>query len=456
MKDLTRDSIPNHLLVLAAPIVVSMLTTIAYQLVDLYFVTRLGITATAGVNVAGTAMYFHAALAQVLSVGTTPLIAQAVGRKDRIDANVMFNQSLTLAVLTSAVITGVYIVGIQAYLQLVAADPAAASAGTSFILWSLPGVALLLPIAALSSGLRGIGVVRPTIVISMLTVVLKTALAPVLIAGWGTGLALGISGAGLTTSIATVVGFALLLGYLRRPESYLTVDAKLLRPQLQRWRRIVALGFPAGLEIALVFLSTAGVYYIIRDLGAATQAGYGIGSRVMQALLLPGFAIGFAVGPIAAQNFGARDRQRVIETFHTAAYLTTSIMVAIAIVVQLCSAAIVSMFDTDPAALDVAAEFLRSMSWAFMAQGLIYACSNMFQGIGNTMPSLASSAIGFLSFAAAAIWLSAQPTYRATHVWYLLLFSTILQAALSLFMLRVELRKRLMPLVSHPSASTAP
>ena len=48
------------------------------------------------------------------------------------------------------------------------------------------------------------------------------------------------------------------------------------------------------------------IYWIIRDFGAAAQAGFGIGSRVMQAIFLPAMAIAFAAAPIAGQNFGAR------------------------------------------------------------------------------------------------------------------------------------------------------
>src|SRR3546814_13703871 len=68
-----------------------------YVLVDLYFVARLGDTAIAGVSAAGNAQFLVMALTQVLGVGTMALIAQAAGRKDRDDANRIFNQSLGLA-----------------------------------------------------------------------------------------------------------------------------------------------------------------------------------------------------------------------------------------------------------------------------------------------------------------------------------------------------------------------
>src|SRR5690606_34245229 len=97
MKDLTQDSIVKNILTMAAPMAIGMLFQTLYLLVDLYFVASLGDAAIAGVGAAGTLMFVVLALTQVLGVGAVALISQAVGRKDREDANLVFNQSLMLA-----------------------------------------------------------------------------------------------------------------------------------------------------------------------------------------------------------------------------------------------------------------------------------------------------------------------------------------------------------------------
>ena len=74
-----------------------MLAQTLYFLVDLYFVARLGDTALAGVGAAGIAMFVVMAMTQMLGVGTMALVAQAVGRKDPADADLVFNQSFALA-----------------------------------------------------------------------------------------------------------------------------------------------------------------------------------------------------------------------------------------------------------------------------------------------------------------------------------------------------------------------
>ena len=82
---------------MAAPIAAGMLAQTLYFLIDLYFVAQLGDAALAGVGAAGTAMFVVMALTQMLGVGAMSLVSQAVGRKDHDDADLVFNQSLSLA-----------------------------------------------------------------------------------------------------------------------------------------------------------------------------------------------------------------------------------------------------------------------------------------------------------------------------------------------------------------------
>lgn len=445
MKDLTRNAIERHLLTLATPVVVNMVAQIASQLINLYFITKAGTAATAGVNAAASATYCASALAQVLAVGSTPLIAQAVGRRDRTEAKQLFNQSISLAMCLGLLTTLLLGVFIYPYMRLIAADEETARAGISFMMWNLPGLALLLPLASLGSAVRGTGVVKPYIINSTLTLVLDAILAPILIAGWGTGVPLGVVGAGLASSLSILGGVMVFAAYFQRPDSYLRIDLDVIRPRLQYWHRMLRLGLPAGAELILAFLSTTVIYYTIRNFGAATQAGFGIGSRVLQVIVLPGMAIGFAAAPIAAQNFGARDWGRVRETFYKAALISTSIMAVVTFVVREDPGAFVRILDApDPATTASAMVFLKLMSWNLIAQGLLYVCSSMFQGLGNTVPSLLSSVAQFLLSSALLLWFSTQSTFGIQHVWYIMIASIALQAILSMLLLRLEFHRRLL------------
>lgn len=95
----------RHLLTTTGPIAVSLLAQIAYQLVDLFYITGTGMAATAGVSAAANAIFVIGALAQVLSTGTVALVAHAVGRKDRAKANLLFHKSMILSLTCGLLMT---------------------------------------------------------------------------------------------------------------------------------------------------------------------------------------------------------------------------------------------------------------------------------------------------------------------------------------------------------------
>ena len=453
MHDLTQGSIPKHIVRLAAPIAASMLFQTLYYLVDLYFVARLGEAAIAGVSAAGNAMFLVLALTQILGVGTMVLISHAAGRKDRADANLIFNQSLALAAIcAAATLVGGYALA-GSYMGTLGADPATRAAGNSYLHWFLPGMALQFALVSMGSALRGTGIAKPTMIVQMLTVVLNILLAPILIAGWLTGRPLGVAGAGLASSIAVAAGVAMLWFYFARLEKFVGFDVALMRARFADWWRILRIGLPAGGEFALMFAYMAVIYWVIRGFGAEAQAGFGVGGRVMQAIFLPAMAVAFAAAPVAGQNVGARRPGRTRATFRSAVMIGSVVMFAATLLCQWRADWLVSRFTDDPPVIAIATQFLHIVSWNFVAQGIIFTCSGMFQALGNTLPSVLSSGTRIATFAVPAVWLSRQPAFAIEHVWYLSVATILLQMMVSLLLLRREFRHRL---VATPAFAPAP
>jgi putative MATE family efflux protein len=419
---------------MAAPIAAGMIFQTLYHLVDLYFVARLGDAAIAGVSAA------------VLGVGTVALISHAAGRKDQPEANLIFNQSLVLSGLCALITIVAGALVTVPYMSVVAADEATVQAGKTFLYWFMPGLALQFALVAMGSALRGTGIVKPTMVVQVVTVILNIILAPILIAGWGTGLPMGVAGAGLASTLSVTVGVILLGLYFARLEKYVAFHKELWRPRLQAWKRMLAIGLPAGGEFVLMFVYMAVIYWTIRHFGAAAQAGFGVGSRVMQAIFLPAMAVAFAAGPLAGQNYGARRPDRVRETFSKAAWISSFVMIVLTLLAQWRPDWLIAPFSTDPEVHRTALQFLQIMSWNFVAQGIIFTCSSMFQGLGNTRPALLSTGSRLLTFVLPAIWLSGQSWFRIEHMWYLSVATTGLQAFFSLWLLRLEFRQRLGPM----------
>ena len=444
MRDLTVGSIPKHLFGMAGFIGFGLLVQTMYVLVDLYFVAHLGGQVLAGVASAASTMFAALAASQLISVGALSLIAQATGRKDRADAQLVFEQALCMGTWIAVLVLLVgYLWGGQAVSLLAADDTTAASARLYFYAY-LPSLALMFVGAALGSALRATGVVAGPMIIQSLTVIINILLAPVLIAGWGTGHALGASGAGLASSIAAVAGTLLFAVRFNGFQSYITLRLAWLA-KWQVWKRIAAIGLPSTAEFSLLFIISAVVYWSIRHFGAEAQAGFGVGSRVSQAIFLPAMAIAFAASPIAGQNYGAKRADRVRMTFRHAAVFGSAIMFLLTLLCHLRPDLLVQPFTKDPAVRTIAADYLRLTSWNFVAVGLVFTTSGMFQALGNTRPSLISSGSRLFTFALPSIWLSWQPHAELRDFWLLSIASVTIQAAIGLVLLRSEFEKKLKP-----------
>ncbi len=451
-QDLTQGSISKQLIGMAAFIGLGLLFQTLYFLIDLYFVGSIGADALAGVGLAGVFFFLAMAAAQLVSVGSLSLIARAIGARDVGQVDGVYRQSMFLSgglfVLTLALGYGLGGTAINA----LAADPATAAQGKAYLHGFLPALALMFPTGAMGAALRAAGVVRPTMLVQTGTVLLNAALAPILIAGWGSGLPLGTFGAGLASSAAALVGFLGSVWLFGRVQTLIADPLRLDRPSPVILTRIVGIGLPSAVEFLLMFVTMGVVYSVIRNYGSEAQAGFGVGSRVMQAIFLPAMAISFAVAPVAGQNFGAGLPDRVRRTVRDAALMSSALMACLTALCLWESPLLVAPFAPDPAVAQAAATYLGIVSLNFVATGLIFTASGTFQALGDTRPALVGGVLRLIVFSAAAFWISAQPWARLEHLWWASAASALLHAVVALLFLRDQLKRKLAGLVPREAA----
>ncbi|TWX69630.1 MATE family efflux transporter [Colwellia demingiae] len=443
MKDLTQGSIPKHLISMALPMMIGMLIQTLYFIVDLYFVGKLGSAALAGLSLAGNAMFLIFALTQILNVSTAALISHAVGAKDQQDANLTFNQSMMLSTVVGVIVCIIGYFGAQDYLNLISQDPDTVMMGLAYLHWFIPCMALQFIMVSISSALRGTGIVKPTMVIQTLSILLNIMLSPILIAGWGSGYAMGIAGAGFASSLSVIFAVVLLCYYFITTDKYVSVDFSLWRINVPRIKKLLAIGLPAGGEFFLMFVYMGAIYWLIQPFGADAQAAFGLGSRVMQALFLPAMAIAFAAPAIAGQNFGAQNYQRVRDTFRWSAIMTCSLMAIILLICLTQAELMLTNFSDDQEVILISVAFLQMICWNFVPAGLVFTCSGMFQALGNTMPALLSTATRLITFILPALWLSKQSDFQIEQLWYVSVATVCLQSSVSFYFLKREFKKRL-------------
>jgi putative MATE family efflux protein len=442
-RDLTTGPITRHLLATMSFMLVTMLFQTLYFLIDLYWVGRLGTQAVAAVGIVGNLTFIVLALTQMLGVGTTAVVSHAAGRKDQAEALLLFNQSQVMAIVTGVLFLVAGLAGRWVYARAMSADAETAALAATYLLWFVPAMALQFLMVAMGSALRAVGNFKTGTVVGTVTVIINMLLAPILIFGWGTGRPLGVAGAAISSLVAIVVGNVWLAAYFLPRSAYLRFETADWTPRFDLWRRMLAIGLPTGFEFAMTAAYLAIVYTVARPFGAAAQAGFGIGMRIFQAGFMPVVALGFSVAPVAGQNFGAREGPRVKDTFRDAAWMAAVYMAGFTITCQIAPAAMVSVFSNDPDVIRIGAEYLRIVSWSSPASGLIFVASSMFQAMGNTVPSLISSAVRIALVATLTLILAPMPGFELRWIWYLSVGSVVVQFVLSLSLLRREFARRL-------------
>jgi putative MATE family efflux protein len=448
MKNLSEGSIPGHVASMSIQMFIGMVVQVAYFVTDLKFVSMLGNDIAAGFSVAGTLWFFVLALTQILNVGTAAMVAHAVGAKEHERANLIFNQSLVMSVFMGLFGLVVLYSVAHPYMHLEAADGVIAQAGIDYLMGVTPGLAIQFLMISMFATLRATGIVTPTMIIQFITVGLNILFAAVLTIGWLTGRPFGAFGAGLATTIATVIGVIISAYYFHVHEKYVSFHKEQTKPKAEIWKRLFFIGLPIGLEFMFMSLVMIVMYWAIRGFGATAQAALAEGQGALRLIMLPAMAVAFAAAPIAGQNFGARRPERVRETFKWTVGLSVVIMLALTVFCQFGSHLLIHIFTHEEAVVTIGATMLMITSWNFAANGIIFSCSSMFQGLGNTWPTISSSVIRVFIFIVPLIWLSKQPHFELVHVWYLSVFSMFLQAVVSLLLVRREFGRKLTPLAT--------
>jgi putative MATE family efflux protein len=445
MHDMTQGQIRAHVVRMMLFVLTGMAVQTLYSLVDIYWVGRLGKEAVAAVALSSNLMFASLAVTQMLSVGCVALVSQAAGQKRSDEVQRLFNQAQSLSTWAGVLFLLGGLALHRSYAERLAGDARTAELSITFLHGFIPALALQFSMVGLGSALRGIGDMKPGLIAQTASVLLNMLLAPFLIFGWGTGHPLGVAGAALATLIATVAAVLGLALYLRRGATFLRLRFADWRPDFATWRRLLGIGLPAGAEFLLMSITFGVVYVVTKPFGAQAQAGFGIGSRLMQAGFMPAVAISFSAAAVVGQNFGSRRYARVRETARESTKLVLLFMVVLTALCQLAPARLVGLFSSAPDVVAAGVDYLRTVSWGYVASGSVFVCAGVFQGLGNTWPSLLASLLRSLAFTVPVLFLSARGGLAMHTIWLVSLGAVLLQFAMQQLLLRRELALKAPP-----------
>ena len=308
----------------------------------------------------------------------------------------------------------------------------------------------------MGSALRGTGIVKPAMAMQALTVLLNALLAPMLIAGWGTGIRDRRRGRGAREHDVDRRSACVLLGlyFMQAREVRVVSIATCWQPQLAVWKRMLDVGLPAGGEFALMFIYMGVIYWVISAFrrGGAGRIRHRL-ARSCSRSSCPRWRSRSRRGRSRARTSARAAARACARRSAKAVMLNTVVMVAVTVFLQwrpeVARRASSRTRATRPRS---ARRSCATISWTFIAQGVVFTCSGMFQGLGNTRPAMLSSAVRLAVFVPLAVWLSTQPGFHLEQLWLVSVMTVWIQAGVSYMLLRQQFKRRLTDVPHSPLA----
>ena len=384
-KELLEGPILSSLLKLAVPIMIANLLQAAYQLVDAFWVGRLGGDAVAAVSVSTPVIFLTIALGTGLAIAGSILIAQYFGAGQQEMVNHVAAQTLLMVITVSVVLSIIGYWLSPYFLHVLNVTPEVYKDALGFMRVAFIGLVFSFSFMIFQSVMRGVGRVTLPVYIVLGTVILNFALDPLFIFGWNFIPAMGVKGAALATlstqSLAIVIGFFILL----RGKHGIHLKLKDFKPDYKHIKKAFKIGFPSSIEQSMRAIGMMAITFLIVHFGTTTVASYGAGSNLIQLILIPALGLSMAIATLVGQNIGAGNIARAAQIGKLGGYLGFGLLSGLGIIAYAFVPFLIAFFvPNDPAVIEGGTQLLRitCLSWGFL--GLQLCLTGVFRAVGNT------------------------------------------------------------------------
>lgn len=397
-QDLTRGSVPGALVRFSLPLLGANLLQSLYNVVDMAVVGRFtGSAGLAAVSSAAMLSYIINALCTGVSTGGSVLVAQARGAGDGAGQRRAAGALFTVALLASAVITGLGLALCRPVFRLMNVPDVSMGPALDYMPVLCLGTVFVFGYNAVCAVLRGLGdSAGPLLLMAVATAV--NVLLDLLLVG---ALGMGTRGAALATVCAQGISCLAALALLRRRR--FPLSPCLHRPTCAALLRI---GLPSAVQMAVLNLSYLLVTGMLNAYGVVVAAAAGVGLKINTFAAMPCWAVGSAVTTMAGQCVGAGDPDRARLACRTGVRLAAAATACCTVAVLLFAAPIVRFFDADPAVVAEGVRYLRiCCSFNCLLYSAMYVYDAFATGAGAAWLAMLNALLQSLAFRLFFSWL---------------------------------------------------
>ena len=391
-------SLMRHVLVMAGSGAIGLVAVFAVDLINLFYISRLGEQAiAAAVGFAGVVAFFHTSICIGMMIGITACVARLLGANRLADARRMATHSLLIMVAVTAVLGVGTVLFLHPLLIALGAREEVALLAQRYLTVTMPSLPLLGLGMANSALLRSVGDARRSMTVTLGAAALTACLDPLFIFVFG----LGLDGAAIVAVISRVAMVTLGMHGVWRVHQLLgPVD----RPRLaEDARALAAIAGPAVLTNLATPVGAAFVTHSVAQFGASAVAGQATVDRVTPVAFGLLYSLSGAVGPILSQNLGAKQFDRVRETMRASLWFMLLAVGTAWLLLALLQGPLIRAFSLEGMAADMVHAFCSWICASFFFAGALFVANAAFNNLGRPLWSTgfnwARATLGTIPFA---------------------------------------------------------
>ena len=389
--DLLKDNIPKLVRKLAVPAMVGTLFQTLYNVVDTYFAGKISPEALSALSKSFPIYFIIIATSIGVTVAGTSLIGNSIGEKNNKKTLNYFSHIIYYGIIISIFITFLGLYFSKKVFFLMGSTEEVVSLGLEYTDIIYSGSVLFILVVSLNSLLHAEGDTKTYRNVLVLSFLLNIILNPILIFGFLFIPAFGVKGIGIATIISQFLSFVIILLKVLKNERIKNITNEYLLPKILFFKNIFFQSMPITVSICGYALAAAIIFTYVGQSGEYAVAGYGVGTRIEQVVLLPILGINTAIISIIAQNYGANNLYRIKETYFTAIKYAFVIMITAGVLVFLLASIITSFFSSDPEVIEYGKRYLKISAFVLPAYPVFFLSNGCFMALKKSENAMISN-----------------------------------------------------------------
>ena len=431
-EEILNGTIASTLFKLAWPVMIGNMMQVAYNLADTFWLGKLGAEAVAALSVGFPLVFLVISIGAGITVAGTTLVAQYMGSGDEEMTNKVTGQIFTFVGGLSIILALIGFIFNEYFLQLMGAPADILPDASAYLDIIFAGIPFMFAFFIFSALLRGYGDTKTPMKMMVFSTLLNIILDPFLIFGIGFFPSLGVRGAAFATIFARAVAGIIGIYILFTGKKGLTLSVESLKPDFKVIKKILVLGLPSAGEQSVVALGMTVLMSIVSQFGTMVVAAYGIGSRILSAVMLPSRGFATATTTMVGQNLGAEQVDRAEKSAWVSSGIMLLLLTFLALLFNLFPRAVISVFNSDPEVIEIGVSFLRVVGFSFGFLGIRFILGGSFRGAGNTVVAMILAIIALWGIRLPlAQYLAIYLDWGPGGIWWAMFFSNFLTAILA-------------------------